>query len=38
MQSYISSNITNIRTKNTAFDRGNVVWLQNFHEDFFYLI
>ena len=33
MQRDISSKITNIWTKNTTSDSGNVVWLQNFHED-----
>ena len=33
IQSDISSNITNICTKNTTSERGKVVWLQNFQDD-----
>ena len=33
MQSDISRNIKNIWKKNSTSDRGDVVWLQNFHED-----
>ena len=32
-QSDISSNITNICTKNTTSERGKFVWLQNFQDD-----
>ena len=32
IQSDISSNITNICSKNTIYDHGKVVWLQNFQD------
>ena len=33
IQKDISSNITNICTKNTTSERGKLVWLQNFPDD-----